>query len=48
MDAAMSGVMNALGQEGSFKATQIPIKNRVNALDVSTDSNLTNISIEEF
>ena len=34
-DAAMTGTMNALGQEGKFAATQLPIKNRVNALDVS-------------
>ena len=34
-DAAMTGVMNALGEDGSFKASQLPIKNRINALDVS-------------
>ena len=34
-DAAMSGVMNALGQDGNFVATRLPIKNRINALDVS-------------
>ena len=34
-DAAMTGVMNSLGQDGSFKANQLPIKNRINALDVS-------------
>ena len=34
-DAAMTGVMNSLGQDGNFKATQLPIKNRINALDVS-------------
>ena len=34
-NAAMTGVMNALGQEGTFKADRLPIKNRINALDVS-------------
>ena len=34
-DAAMTGVMNALGQEGEFQHKQMPIKNRVNGLDVS-------------
>ncbi len=34
-DAAMTGVMNSLGQDGSYKATQLPIKNRINAIDVS-------------
>ena len=34
-DAAMTGMMNSMGQDGSFKATQLPIKNRINALDVS-------------
>jgi len=33
MDAGVTGVANALGQEGNHKATQMPIKNRVNALD---------------
>ena len=37
-DAAMTGAMNAFGQDGSFKATQLPIKNRINALDVSERS----------
>jgi len=36
MDAGVTGVANALGQEGNHKATQMPIKNRVNALDVSS------------
>ena len=34
-DAAMTGVMNAMGQEGEFSHKQMPIKNRVNGLDVS-------------
>ena len=34
-DAAMTGVMNAFGQKGDFKANAMPIKNRINALDVS-------------
>ena len=34
-DGAMTGVMNSLGQDGNFKSGQMPIKNRVNALDVS-------------
>ena len=34
-DAAMTGVMNAMGQDGQFAATRLPIKNRINALDVS-------------
>lgn len=34
-DAQMTGVMNSFGQDGNFKTTQMPIKNRVNALDVS-------------
>ena len=34
-DAAMTGVMNALGQEGEYSHKQMPIKNRVNGLDVS-------------
>ena len=38
MDKAFTGVMNALGQDGNFKATMLPIKNRVNALDVSSSS----------
>ena len=37
-DAAMTGLMNSLGQDGEFKATQLPIKNRINALDVSSES----------
>ena len=36
-DAAMTGVMNSMGQDGNFKANQMPIKNRINALDVSID-----------
>ena len=35
-DAAMTGVMNAMGQEGDFVANRMPIKNRINALDVSS------------
>ena len=35
MNQAFTGVTNALGQDGNFKATMLPIKNRVNALDVS-------------
>ena len=35
MDAGVTGVMNAMGQDGNYKASQMPIKNRVNALDVS-------------
>ena len=34
-DAAMTGVMNAMGQDGSYSAGRLPIKNRINALDVS-------------
>ena len=34
-NAAMTGVMNALGQDGIFVAQRLPIKNRINALDVS-------------
>ena len=34
-DAAMTGVMNAMGQEGEFTHKQMPIKNRINGLDVS-------------
>ena len=34
-DAAMTGVMNAMGQDGNFSAGRLPIKNRINALDVS-------------
>ena len=37
-DAAMTGAMNSLGQDGQFKASQLPIKNRINALDVSKPS----------
>ena len=43
-DAAMTGAMNAFGQDGSFKATQLPIKNRINALDVSERSMITNFA----
>merc|ERR1719232_1900191 len=32
-DAAMTGVMNAMGQDGQFTHKQMPIKNRVNGLD---------------
>ena len=35
-NAAMTGVMNAMGQDGNFGAGRLPIKNRINALDVST------------
>ena len=38
-DAAMTGVMNSLGQDGNYKSTQMPIKNRVNALDRNTKDN---------
>ena len=34
-DAAMTGVMNAMGQDGNYAAARLPIKNRINALDVS-------------
>ena len=34
-DAAMTGVMNAMGQDGNYAASRLPIKNRINALDVS-------------
>ena len=34
-NAAMTGVMNSLGQDGQFAANRLPIKNRINALDVS-------------
>ena len=34
-DAAMTGVMNAMGQDGNYGANRLPIKNRINALDVS-------------
>ena len=45
-NAAMTGVMNAMGQEGDFSATRLPIKNRINALDVSHQiSTLTHILI---
>ena len=44
-DAAMTGVMNALGQEGEFSHKQMPIKNRVNGLDVSEISSSHNNSI---
>merc|ERR1712166_1234578 len=36
MDQAFTGVMNSMGQDGNFKATNLPIKNRVNALDRTT------------
>ena len=36
MNQAFTGVTNALGQDGNFKATMLPIKNRVNALDRGT------------
>ncbi len=32
----MTGVMNAMGQDGDYTHKQMPIKNRVNGLDVST------------
>ena len=38
-DAAMTGVMNSLGQDGNYKSTHMPIKNRVNALDRNTKDN---------
>ena len=31
----MTGVMNAMGQDGQFTHKQMPIKNRINGLDVS-------------
>ena len=37
-DAAMTGVMNAMGQDGNYAAGRLPIKNRINALDVSIGS----------
>ena len=37
-NAAMTGVMNSMGQEGVFNASRLPIKNRINALDVSVYS----------
>ena len=39
-NSAMTGVMNALGQDGNFAASRLPIKNRINALDVSLSLNL--------
>ena len=35
-DKQFTGVMNALGQDGNYKSSMIPIKNRVNALDRGT------------
>ena len=43
-DAAMTGVMNAMGQDGNYGANRLPIKNRINALDVSTNSNTTSLA----
>ena len=43
-DAAMTGVMNAMGQDGQFKHNQMPIKNRINGLDVSEFRELNNRS----
>ena len=40
VNQAFTGVANALGQDGNFKATMLPIKNRVNALDVSEEFSL--------
>ena len=39
-DAAMTGVMNAMGQDGQFTHKQMPIKNRINGLDVSEISTI--------
>ena len=36
----MTGVMNAMGQDGQFTHKQMPIKNRINGLDVSEISNV--------
>ena len=41
----MTSVMNSMGQEGDFKKTNLPIKNRVNALDVSLQNNYC-VSVE--
>ena len=46
-DAAMTGVMNALGQDGQYTHKQMPIKNRVNGLDVSQPPNPTHHLLEE-
>ena len=43
-DAAMTGVMNAMGQDGNYGANRLPIKNRINALDVSINSNTTSLA----
>ena len=37
-DIALTGALNSFGLEGTFKATQMPIKNRINAIDVSFKS----------
>ena len=42
---AMTGVMNAMGQDGDYAASRLPIKNRVNALDVSHFFKKTNCRI---
>ena len=44
-DQAMTGVMNSLGQDGNFKGGAMPIKNRVNALDVSILSSLNAVCL---
>ena len=44
-DAAMTGVMNAMGQDGQFTHKQMPIKNRINGLDVSEISIINGRSI---
>ena len=43
-DAAMTGVMNAMGQDGNYNANRLPIKNRINALDVSINSIATSLA----
>ena len=43
-NAAMTGVMNSMGQDGEFNASRLPIKNRINALDVSNRSNPFNLA----
>ena len=47
-DAAMTGVMNAFGQEGEYTHKQMPIKNRVNGLDVSRNLVSANQLLEEL
>mmetsp|Transcript_22223 Transcript_22223/g.15850 ORF Transcript_22223/g.15850 Transcript_22223/m.15850 type:complete len:109 (-) Transcript_22223:192-518(-) len=36
MDTAVTAAMNSFGLEGNFKASQMPIKNRINAIDRGT------------